>query len=212
MQVRLPYGKTAITIDAPPERVIASRLRELKPACSGRQLVAEAMRHPVAGPRLCELAKGKRNAVVIISDHTRPVPSRDILPLMLQELRQGNPNIDITLLVATGCHRQTNMQELEHKLGPEIVRQEKIVVHDAFCAQCSTQIGVLPSGAPLVIDTLAAETELLVAEGFIEPHFFAGFSGGRKSVLPGICSSATVLGNESYALQYINDVMNCKQL
>ena len=56
MQVRLPYGKTAITIDAPPERVIASRLRELKPACSGRQLVAEAMRHPVAGPRLCELA------------------------------------------------------------------------------------------------------------------------------------------------------------
>ena len=138
MQVRLPYGQTAITIDAPPERVIASRLRELKPACSGRQLVAEAMRHPVAGPRLCELAKGKRNAVVIISDHTRPVPSRDILPLMLQELRQGNPNIDITLLVATGCHRQTNMQELTHKLGPEIVRQEKIVVHDAFCAQRST--------------------------------------------------------------------------
>ena len=195
MQIRLPYGKTAITIDAPPERVIASRLRELKPACSGKQLVAEAMRHPVASPRLCELAKGKRNAVVIISDHTRPVPSRDILPLMLQELRQGNPNIDITLLVATGCHRQTSMQELKHKLGPEIVRQEKIVVHDAFCAQRSTQIGVLPSGAPLVIDTLAAETELLVAEGFIEPHFFAGFSGGRKSVLPGICSSATVLGN-----------------
>ena len=73
MQVRLPYGKTAITIDAPPERVITSRLQDLTPACSGRQLVAEAMRHPIANPRLCELAEGKKNAVIIISDHTRPL-------------------------------------------------------------------------------------------------------------------------------------------
>ena len=195
MQVHLPYGKTSIPIEAPPERVITSRLRDMKSACSGRQLVVQAMQQPIGSPRLCELAKGRKNAVVIISDHTRPVPSREILPPMLQELRQGNPEIDVTLLVATGCHRATSMQELALKLGPELVRQEKIVVHDAFCPERNTQLGFLPSGAPLIVDRLAAETELLVAEGFIEPHFFAGFSGGRKSVLPGVCSAATVLGN-----------------
>lgn len=195
MRIPLPYGTDTIPIDVRPERVITSRIREMKAQRSGYEIVAEAMKNPVGSPRLCELAAGKRNAVVIISDHTRPVPSRDILPLMLSELRQGNPAIDITLLVATGCHRGTTTQELEQKLGPEIVKNEKIVIHDAFDIQGNVEIGILPSGARLVIDRFAAETELLVAEGFIEPHFFAGFSGGRKSVLPGICDKVTVLGN-----------------
>ena len=72
---------------------------------------------------------------------------------------------------------------------------EKIVVHDAFDPESNVQIGVLPSGAPLVIDRTAVDTDLLIAEGFIEPHFFAGFSGGRKSILPGVCDKTTVLGN-----------------
>ena len=72
---------------------------------------------------------------------------------------------------------------------------ERIVIHDAFDADSNVKIGVLPSGADLVIDRVAAETDLLVSEGFIEPHFFAGFSGGRKSVLPGVCDAVTVMGN-----------------
>lgn len=195
MQVYLPYGKTKIPIEIEADRVIASKIGELQAAESGQDLVAKAMRNPIGSTRLSELAKGKKDAVMIISDHTRPVPSRDIIPLMLEELRQFNPNIKITLLVATGCHRGTTLQELEQKLGTEITRKEKIVVHDAFDEDSNVDIGVLPSGAHLVIDKVAAETELLVAEGFIEPHFFAGFSGGRKSVLPGICDRVTVLGN-----------------
>lgn len=195
MQIQLPYGHTTIPFDAPSDRIISSRLSSRKPLAAGETLVQEAMRHPIGSVTLAELAVGKKNAVIIISDHTRPVPSRDILPHMLHELRAGSPDIQITLLVATGCHRGTTTEELRLKLGEQIADQEQIVVHDAFDTQKNVQIGILPSGAPLVIDRVAAEADLLLAEGFIEPHFFAGFSGGRKSVLPGICARQTVFGN-----------------
>ena len=192
--VHLPYGKTYIPVEIAPERVIVSRISELEGG-DGAALVGAAMEQPLGSPKLSELAAGKNTCTVIVSDHTRPVPSKDILPHMLAQLRQGNPDLDITLLVATGCHRGTTMAELTAKLGEEIVSREKIVVHDAFDPEKNIRIGVLPSGAPLVLDKLAAQTDLLVAEGFIEPHFFAGFSGGRKSVLPGVCDKVTVYGN-----------------
>ena len=81
------------------------------------------------------------------------------------------------------------------KFGPEIVANEKIVNHISGDASQMTKIGVLPSGGDCIINKLAVETELLISEGFIEPHFFAGFSGGRKSVLPGIASEVTVMAN-----------------
>lgn len=195
MHMKLPYGKSGLRCDAPQAAQITSSLDRLRSTQDGRAIVEAAMANPIGTARLEELAAGKRTATVIISDHTRPVPSRDILPPMLAALRRGNPAIEITLLVATGCHRGTKPQELEEKLGREICAREKIVVHDAFDAARNVDIGLLPSGARLVIDRVAAEAELLVAEGFIEPHFFAGFSGGRKSVLPGVCDRVTVLGN-----------------
>ena len=193
--ISIPYGKTHISCDLQPRGLLTSRVDQLKSTKSGLQLVEEAMANPIGSRPLHELAAGKRKCTIIISDHTRPVPSRDILPPMLAQLRQGNPEIDITLLVATGFHRPTTLAELEAKLGQEIAASEKIVVHDAFDPDSNVKIGILPSGAPLVIDRAAVETDLLVSEGFIEPHFFAGFSGGRKSVLPGVCDATTVLGN-----------------
>ena len=199
MSVMVKYGHSGLSVEPKNDsfEVLTSRIGELKASLSGYELVEKAMANPIGSPKLSELSRGKNNAVLIISDHTRPVPSKDILPHMLREMREGNPNIDITLLVATGCHRLTNPDELRAKLGDEIFENEKIVVHD--CRENNVKIGTLPSGADLVIDKLAAETELLVAEGFIEPHFFAGFSGGRKSVLPGICDKTTVMGNHCSA-------------
>lgn len=193
--VRIPYGKTYLEYDEKGAPVLYSRIRELHAEEDGYEIVRTAMENPIDSPRLRELAKGKKNCVIIISDHTRPVPSRDILPNMLRELREGNPNIFVTLLVATGFHRPTNTKELEEKIGRKIMEQCKIVVHDCRDPETNVKIGTLPSGAPCVIDKIAVETDLLIAEGFIEPHFFAGFSGGRKSVLPGIADQVTVLGN-----------------
>lgn len=193
--VHIPYGKSFIEFDEQGANTLTSRIGELKAEGGGSDIVRRAMEKPIDSPRLCELARGKKNCVIIISDHTRPVPSRDILPNMLRELRAGNQDIDVTLLVATGFHRPTSGEELEAKLGREIMDACRIVVHDCREEAANVQLGILPSGAPLVIDRIAAEAELLIAEGFIEPHFFAGFSGGRKSVLPGVSDQVTVLGN-----------------
>jgi len=193
--ILIPYGKGHIECNIPYNGLLTSRIDTLKSDRPGVKIVEEAIAKPIGSKPLRELAAGKKTCTIIISDHTRPVPSRDILPPMLAELRKGSPDIAVTLLVATGFHRPTTTAELEAKLGEEIAAREKIVVHDAFDAASNVEIGTLPSGAPLVIDRVAVETDLLISEGFIEPHFFAGFSGGRKSVLPGVCDKTTVLGN-----------------
>jgi len=192
-----PFGKEKIehSFDDRLKAVLTSKLHSYKPAKSGSELVADAMKEPVGSERLCELAKGKKKIVIIASDHTRPVPSKDIIPNMLSEIREGNPEADIVILIATGCHRGTTKDELVFKFGEEIVKNEKIVIHDCDDKENLVTIGTLSNGLPLVINKTAAEADLLVSEGFIEPHFFAGFSGGRKSVMPGVCSRVSVMAN-----------------
>jgi len=201
MKVKIRYGRNGLSFDSRglPVEVLASRIDDMQipSGVSGRDIVRAAMDCPIGSPTLRELAKGCRTCTLIISDHTRPVPSRDILPEMLRELREGNPDISITLLAATGCHRLTTADELREKVGGEIFDRERIEVHD--CERNNVKIGVLPSGADLVVDRLVAESDLVCAEGFIEPHFFAGFSGGRKSILPGVCDKRTVMGNHCSA-------------
>ena len=150
-----------------------------------------------------KLAEGKKNVVLIASDHTRPVPSKILIPPMLSAIRRGNPQAEITILIATGCHRGTLESELINKFGQEIVEKEKIVIHDCADEDNLVTIGRLPSGGVLRINRIAAEADLLISEGFIEPHFFAGFSGGRKSVLPGIAAKETVYWNHN--AEFISD-------
>ena len=196
--LEFPFGKTALGLDIADTRlraVLTSGLHAYTPAADGETLVRRAMADPIGTKPLAELARGKQRVVIIASDHTRPVPSKVIIPQMLAEVRRGNPAADITILIATGCHRETTRDELVAKFGEDIVQNEKIYVHDCDDAAMLTDIGVLPSGGACIVNRLAAEADLLLAEGFIEPHFFAGYSGGRKSVLPGICSRTTVLAN-----------------
>ena len=203
MEIKIPYGKTFQTLNIEEGfELLEPKIQELEAGADGGAIVRAAMDSPIGSPKLRELAAGKKNAVLIISDHTRPVPSKDIVPFMLEELRAGNPDIEITMLVATGCHRGTTPEELVHKLGEDIVSREHIVVHDCDSSPL-TDLGPLPSGARLVVNSLVAQAELVVSEGFIEPHFFAGYSGGRKSILPGVCSRVTVLGN--HCADFIDD-------
>ena len=203
MEIKIPYGKTFQTLNIEEGfELLESKIQELEAGADGGAIVRAAMDSPIGSPKLRELAAGKKNAVLIISDHTRPVPSKDIVPFMLEELRAGNPDIEITMLVATGCHRGTTPEELVHKLGEDIVSREHIVVHDCDSSPL-TDLGPLPSGARLVVNSLVTQADLVVSEGFIEPHFFAGYSGGRKSILPGVCSRVTVLGN--HCADFIDD-------
>lgn len=198
----LPYGKETLKAEIEESHlagVLLSELHSYKAPKSGSELVQEALEHPIGAPRLCDMAVGKKKIVVISSDHTRPVPSHIIMPLLLAEIRKGNPDAEITILISTGLHRLTTKDELEAKFGSEITNKEHIVVHDCDDKDNLVYLGKLPSGGDLIINRLAAEADLLVAEGFIEPHFFAGFSGGRKSVLPGVASRATVMYNHNSA-------------
>ena len=196
-QVAFHYGHGKITHSFSEELtgVLESAINTYTPPATDKELIEQAMAAPIACSPLSALAKGKDKIVIIASDHTRPVPSKLIIPPMLQQLRQGNPDADITILIATGCHRGTTREELVQKFGEDIVQNEKIYIHDCDERDMLVNIGTLPSGSACEINRLAYESDLLVAEGFIEPHFFAGFSGGRKSVLPGIAGRSTVLGN-----------------
>lgn len=187
-------------MDVPDERYagsLVSKLHNFIPEKDETELVKDALEHPIGTPRLSQLARGKRNIVILASDHTRPVPSKIIAPLLLQEIRSQNPDARITFLIASGCHRKMTREELCDKFGEDIVRKENTVIHDSRNNAEMVWIARLPSGGDLLINRHAAEADLLIAEGFIEPHFFAGFSGGRKSVLPGVASHRTVLYNHN---------------
>ena len=197
MNIDFPYGKKTLGMDIPDDRlqgVLVSTLHSFKTEKTQSELVEDALLNPIASPKLSTLAKGKQKVGLIASDHTRPVPSKAIIPPMLQEIRKGNPDADITILIATGCHRETSREELVNKFGPEIVEHEKIMVHDSTNSPM-VKIGTLPSGGECIINKSVIDADLVVAEGFIEPHFFAGFSGSRKSILPGVASRTTVLAN-----------------
>ena len=197
--VKLPYGKEVLEYDIPESRFkaeLVSQMHDYKPGSSPEELVRQALESPIGTPKLSVMAEGKDKVVIICSDHTRPVPSKVIIPPMLEEIRKGNPSADITLLISTGCHRLTTEDELIAKFGSEIVENEKIVVHDCDNSEM-VNIGRLPSGGTMIVNKLAVEADLLCAEGFIEPHFFAGFSGGRKSFFPGVAARKTVTYNHN---------------
>ncbi|MCD8084662.1 MAG: nickel-dependent lactate racemase [Clostridiales bacterium] len=197
MKIKFPYGKEHMSLEIPESRIngiLRSGLDEYKAKESQEMLIEDALKNPIGSKPLCQLAEGKKHVILIASDHTRPVPSRLIVPPMLREIRKGNPHAEITILVATGCHRETMKTELNNKFGKDIVEHEKIIVHDCDKAEM-TRLGVLPGGGECILNRMVVDADLVVSEGFIEPHFFAGFSGGRKSILPGIADRRTVLAN-----------------
>ena len=199
--IKIPYYTSSLDLHIEEENleaVITAKTDEYVAEKSEAELVKEALANPIGTPRLKELAKGKKKVTLVTSDHTRAVPSKLTLPILLAEIREGNPDADITILIATGLHRATTEAEQRRMFGDNIVDNEKIAVNDAFKDEDFAYVKTLPSGAELWVNKIALECDLLITEGFIEPHFFAGFSGGRKSILPGICNAATVNENHSY--------------
>ncbi|MDR2738815.1 MAG: nickel-dependent lactate racemase [Treponema sp.] len=197
--IEVPYGTKKLSCTVPAERTVRV-LRPAPPPESGASeldIIKQALSTPIASPPLAVLARGKKNIVILTSDHTRPVPSHLTLPAMLEEIRRVSPEAKITILIGTGCHRATTREEIEKKFGAEIALRETIINHNSEDPSSLVSLGRLPSGGELVINHLAAEADLLAADGFIEPHQFAGFSGGRKSVLPGIASFTTVLASHN---------------
>lgn len=199
--IKIPYYTSTLDLhvdEANLKAVVTAKMHDYKPAKSEAELVKDALAHPIGSKTLRELAVGKKKVTLVTSDHTRAVPSKLTLPILLAEIRAGNPDADITILIATGLHRPTTEEEQRRMFGDAIVDNEKIAVNNAFEPNDFVKVCDLPSGAEFFCNKIAVDCDLLICEGFIEPHFFAGFSGGRKSILPGICNAATVNENHSY--------------
>jgi nickel-dependent lactate racemase len=205
MKFLLPYDRTKVAAEINDQNLVGtlvSKVESYRPGMSQEQLVEASLDQPIGSPRLEELVRGNKNIVIISSDHTRPVPSKIITPILLRRIREANPGANIKILVATGFHRASTHQELIDKYGQEIVDHEQIVMHVSSDDAAMVKIGTLPSGGECIVNRTAAEADLLLAQGFIEPHLFAGFSGGRKSVLPGIASYKTIMAN--HCSEFIN--------
>lgn len=198
VEIKIPYAKTHLAATIPEKnltRVLESKVNEFSPSGSEEELVRNALQSPIGSASLEEMVRGKGKVVIITSDHTRPVPSRLTMPILLETIRRGQPNVEVNILIATGFHRPMSNEELLDRFGKEIVQNETIIMHCSDDQDSLIQLGILPSGGELWVNKAALDCDLLIAEGFIEPHFFAGFSGGRKAILPGIAGTETVLAN-----------------
>ncbi|MFN3653298.1 MAG: nickel-dependent lactate racemase [Armatimonadota bacterium] len=194
MQVKLDYGRTGLTVTVPDHNLEGVlTLQEAKAHYWPERGVRDAARQPIGCPPLPGLARGKKSACIVISDITRPVPNRAILPQLLGVLDvSGVPREATTILVATGTHRPCTEAELREMVGEEILRDYHVVNHDARDPDTHRYLGDTPKGVPMWVDTRFLDAELKISVALIEPHFMAGFSGGRKNICPGICAMETV--------------------
>jgi nickel-dependent lactate racemase len=196
MKIDLLYGRMGLTVDLPePIRahVIRKHPMPLLPDPGGA--VGQALKKPVGCPSLQELAQGKRNACILICDITRPVPNGLILPSLVESLTRGGIARDnILILVATGLHRPAEGEELAEIVGsPEILRTVRIENHFAKDKDAHVDLGTTSGGIPIMIDRRFLAADLRIVTGLVEPHFMAGYSGGRKVVAPGVAYQDTIL-------------------
>lgn len=194
MQVRLDYGRNGLNVELPDANLKGVLgLRPAKVVEQPEQAVLQALAEPIGSRPLRELARNRRDACIVLCDITRPVPNVILLPPVLRTLEEaGIPRDKITLLIATGTHRPNLGDELAALVGQEITARYRVVNHESKRPETHTDLGISPNGVPVRLNTLYCEADLRVTIGLIEPHFMAGFSGGRKLIMPGIASFETV--------------------
>ena len=201
MKVVLSYGKTGLTVEFPDDNVTVVRPVFVPGFSDERGAVAEVLKHPIGRPALKDMVKPSDTVAVVFCDATRPVPNRLILPVLLEEVESAGVGKDqIVLINALGTHRPSPPQELVELLGEDLVRDYRVVQHDCNDHGTMALAGRLSNGQELWVnrDYLSADFKILT--GFIEPHFFAGFSGGGKLVFPGIASLENIKEAHGYRI------------
>jgi lactate racemase len=197
-EFQFPYGNSALTARIPSDNIAFVLKRKHAPGLADEaEALLEAIRHPIDAPPLAECIGGKDKVVVIVTDNTRPCPDDRILPPLLAELERKVPKENITIIVALGLHTPLKKEELVIKLGRDIVSGYQILNHDPANV---INIGTTSRGTPVEVNRRVLEADFRISTGFIEPHFFAGFSGGSKSISPGVSSPKAIFHNHGYEM------------
>ena len=191
MRVTLAYGQDGLSVDfdAAVDVIEPAAAPVLPPSA-----LPDALRSPIASPPLRDLVRPHARVTLVISDVTRPAPNRPLVEAVLHEIDHV-PRERISILVATGLHRPCRMDELEAMLGAAIVRGYRVINHDANADAELREIGATSSGRPVIVNRVYLDADVRITLGLIEPHFFAGFSGGAKLILPGVAGAASIMRN-----------------
>lgn len=193
MRVRLAYGTTGLDIEVDPAVTTLVEPVHHRAAADPQAVLRAALRRPVAGPPLRERVRRGQTLAISACDGTRPQPRHLMIPAILEELDGIIRLEDVVVLVATGTHRGNDSGELRAMFGDAVVDGVRIVNHDARDAGQLAFAGTLGDGVPVWLNRTWLEADVRITTGFVEPHFFAGFSGGPKLVAPGLAGLETVL-------------------
>lgn len=189
--VKLAYGKSSLEV-AVPDQAVVIEPRHLTALPDEKAAVLAALRQPIGTAPLKELVKSDQTVVIVISDITRPTPNHKLVPWLLEELAHV-PQKNITIINGLGSHRANTQEELVQMLGREVVDTIRIINHDAFSKEQLIHVGTNIHGSKVFFHKEYVKADFKIVTGFIEPHFFAGFSGGPKGICPGIAGIETIL-------------------
>ncbi len=200
MKIELGYGKGIQTVSVPQERLMGVlKANEVRSERSGADAVEYALDFPVASPRLEELVRPGQKIVIVTSDISRPMPSAKVLPPVLKRLEKaGIPDEDITIVFALGSHRGHTDEERERLAGPEVFKRYRCEDSDA---NGFTRLGTTSMGTPVDIAKRVAEADFRICLGNVEFHYFAGYSGGAKAIMPGCSTPEAIQSNHSHMLE-----------
>jgi len=196
MRIELLYGRGKLPVTFPDDLQVTTICKKRMPvARDPAEELKASFRKPVAGSPLRELARARQTACILICDITRPVPHGTLLPPLIDELTAaGISKKNILILVATGLHRPNEGAELREVIGSDIVfKAVPAANHFARDRAAHVDLGRTPSGIPILVDRRFVEADLRIVVGLVEPHFMAGYSGGRKLVIPGVAHRDTIL-------------------
>ena len=195
MQVKLKYGTDGLLVNYPETPNFQGVLypEAVAPVADPQAALETSLQRPISAAALSAIAAGRDNAVIVISDITRPVPNPLLLTGILRHLHAaGLTTEQITILIATGIHRPNEGDELIRLVGREIAEKYRVINHFSKREADMVLVGEIADGVPAYVNKEYVNADLKILTGFIEPHMWAGFSGGRKSILPGISSAETL--------------------
>jgi len=212
VKISLPYGVDMLEAEISTDNLILDVPPDDLPGLTyEKEAFKEALSCPIGTPPLMDLVKKGGKAVIVVDDITRPTPTKKILRWILTYLSRGGiSKEDITILVALGLHRPLSREEMRKQFGDTVVEQYRVVNHDPWSRQAMTYLGKSKSGNKIWLNSILAEADVKILTGLIRPHPVFGYTGGRKSILPGVSDSETVLYN--HRAEWHAHEVNCDNL
>lgn len=193
----IPYGETHITLKIPKKYTTQIlKPKQMKAIKDPKQEIIKTLQTPIHGKNLTELAENAKNPCIIVSDSTRPTPSRLIAETALGILNKaGIRDESVKIIIATGMHRKCTHDEIVEMLGENLLKRIKITNHIGSDVENLVDLGSTRRGTPILVNKDVIDSDLIIGDGYIEPHFFAGYTGGGKNILPGVCGLGTIISN-----------------